>query len=304
MIIELHADDIGASIGITDSIMLMVKFADRNSLNAGVSVLANMEAFDYAMHDLKPFPNVNTSLHLNFIEGRPLAKTESVSHLVDSEGFFNQSFQSIWFQYLKGSKSVKDQLRQQISLEIREQLSALREALGENKEMRVDGHNHLHMIPFIMDEILKLKEEFNIQYVRVPYESFFVSLKSLSDLLNYFGLNLVKHLLLNMLSYWAFKKLKRCEVKNNQHFVGVLFTGNVSLHSIEKGLKVIFRQRSSRDSDAMTEVLLHPGKALPEERELWTHYPEMAGFYFSNARDLEITVATSPKLVNLLQSFA
>ena len=63
-------------------------------------------------------------------------------------------------------------------------------------------------------------------------------------------------------------------------------------------------QISSHDSDAMTEVLLHPGKALPEERELWTRYPEMTGFYFSNARDLEITVATSPKLVNLLQSFA
>ena len=42
---------------------------------------------------------------------------------------------------------------QQISIETRAQISLLKKVFTKNKEIRLDGHEHIHMIPFILKEI-------------------------------------------------------------------------------------------------------------------------------------------------------
>ena len=83
MRILVHADDLGISHGITDSIL---RCADEGALNS-TSVVVNCEASAYALAECGKRPGLRLALHLNLVEGRPLSPPDALDLLTDEEGF-------------------------------------------------------------------------------------------------------------------------------------------------------------------------------------------------------------------------
>ncbi len=145
MNIFFHADDFGLSKGITYNILECV---DKGILSS-TSIIANGYAFDYAVEAYKKRPFINLACHLNLVEGRPVNAPDKVNLLVNNKGYLCNSFLSLWKKYLFSSEKMRKLLKNQIILEISGQIEKIMNNISGNVPLRIDSHQHLHMIPFV-----------------------------------------------------------------------------------------------------------------------------------------------------------
>ena len=165
------------------------------------------------------------------------------------------------------------QLRNEIKNELKAQILKIRQALNLYS-ISLDGHIHIHLIPFIMDELISLKNEFNIVNIRMVNEPFFLYLKSLKT---YFGIGLIKYIILKMLSSFQEKKLKKNGIGFNDYFFGALFTGKMKYDLVNS-----FSKRYSNKPGICT-VLFHPGRLKSDD----IYEGKNPQYYRSNDRELE-----------------
>ena len=132
-----------------------------------------------------------------------------------------------------------------------------------------------------------------ISYVRVPKEPFFIDLSHFVNIKNYLGLNIIKHILLNLLSIQLVKKLAKQNIAHNDIFIGVLFTGNVTFNSIKKAMKKINNTKT-------IEILLHPGYLSLQESFKYKD-DKFKQFYTSKNRKNEMKVLLSSSFKNYIK---
>jgi len=276
----VSGDDFGLSEGITNNIL---EAHDQGELSSA-SIMANGYAFEYAIKEKKKRPNLRLAIHLNLIEGKPLSSPEKIPLLVNSKGLLNNSFFTIWVKYCFGNSERKKQLIEQITYEFDSQIQRVKKQFDSNFPINIDSHHHAHLVPFIMETLISLHSKFKFNYIRIPYEPLFISLKKLGSLKNYFGVNLIKHLLLNLLSRWFFRTSKEKNLNYCDYFIGVLFTGVMSKDVVIKALSKI----KEINPDCKTvEILFHPGEANKGEESYWEDYPGLKKYYFSTDRKKE-----------------
>ena len=289
MKIIINADDFANSSNMSDIIIKCVKYGILNS----TSIMVTSPFLDIPIEKLKNI-DIRTSLHLNIAEGTPVTKNCKLKYLTKN-GEFCKSFEKIFFEYYFGNKEKKELIKKDIKEEYRNQILLYAQKL-QIKEINLDSHQHYHAIPFITDILIELQKELNLQisYVRVPKEPFFIDLSHFVNIKNYLGLNIIKHILLNLLSIQLVKKLTKQNIAHNDIFIGVLFTGNVTFNSIKKAMKKI--------NDAKTiEILLHPGFLSSEESLKWKD-DKFKQFYTSKNRKNEMEVLLSSTFKNYIKA--
>lgn len=68
--------------------------AYRDGIVTALSLMSNMEAAPHGVAlAKKEAPDANLTLHINFVQGRPVSRPEDVSSLVDENGMFYRSYQ-------------------------------------------------------------------------------------------------------------------------------------------------------------------------------------------------------------------
>lgn len=273
MRVMVSADDYGVTRNITDTILDVVD----NGAISSVSIVANGNDFQHAIEEIKKRPEIYISVHVNLTEGKPLVGVgESI--LVGRSGRFKHSFQSLWFHYVFSSNNTKKRIKQDVEIELRAQIRAITEALPRGFPIGINGHEHVHMIPFVFGALINLIKEFGIQYVRIPVEPFIFDSSKLSC---YFNLNIVKHFLLNALSRYARRQINGSGIEVPDVFIGVLFTGGMSLSVVRSALETSkFYQKSPK----MVEILFHPGEASSKEKDQWHQNGRFRKWYLSSKR--------------------
>src|SRR2546428_8459643 len=113
MRLRVHADDLGASRGVTDGILRCI---DEGPLDSA-SLLANGAAFDYAVSALRARPRVALSVHLNLVQGPSVMPPGDVDLLVDADGFLRWSFPSLWRAHALASAATRTRLEAQVRAE-------------------------------------------------------------------------------------------------------------------------------------------------------------------------------------------
>ena len=287
MKVIVNADDFANSLNMSD---IIIKCAKEGALNS-TSIMINSPFLDDCILKLKDV-NIRTSLHLNIAEGKPVSNQNELNYLLKN-GEFCKSFESVVFDYYLGNKRKREIIKNDIKIEFKNQILLYSQKLQTN-DINLDSHQHYHTIPFVVDILIELQNELNINisYIRVPKEPFFLDLSSFSNIKNYLGLNIIKHLLLNFFSIWLIKKLKRDGIGHNDAFIGVLFTGNVTFNSIKQAMKKI-------DSDNTVEILLHPG-FLSSKESSKRNDDKFKQFYTSKGRKNEMQVLLSPSFKNYI----
>lgn len=236
----ISADDFGYSKENNEAIL--IGFQAGNITSAGL--MANMNGFDNAVNEVLPAAiGLDIGFHFNIVEGKALT---NANLLCDSNGGFNCGF----FNLLLSQNNKK--LLAQIEAEFRAQIEKV---LKYTTVSHVDSHVHVHSIPAIFNLVVKLAKEYNVQFVRTQNElPYVVSEKILNSR---FSVNVIKNILLNVLSNKNRKFLNANNVLSNDYIIGVLYTGYMDENAIYNGLKRINKQ------DSVTEVLFHP--YLPED---------------------------------------
>lgn len=287
----ISADDLGASRGVTARIL---EAADTGLLTS-VSAIATGVAVEYGVREAQR-RGLRVSLHLNFVEGRPLSRPGDVPLLVGEDGTFRLDFLGLWRATARSRGAARAAWKEQLGREMRAQIERLRELVSGDWPVSIDSHLHLHMVPLAFETLLELSEDYRFRYVRVLDEPFFLATEGAGAARNYLGPNLLKHTLLNRLSRPAKRALRARRIPYCDRFVGVLFTGNMRTAVAREALA-----RAARAvPDGIIELLFHPGRADPAEEQIW---PErLLAFreqYRSPWRDRERETLCDPDFVSL-----
>ncbi len=296
MKIVVHADDLGISRGISDRII----DTHRDGSVRRTSIVANGEAFDYAVQRLQENPGLAWSVHLNLVEGRCLAPKGELPLLVDRRGWFKRDFLGLLLLPIL-APWCRVGLRRQIRFELDAQIARVRRAL-EPVNIRIDSHRYVHLLPFVFSVVMERAAAWAVREIRIVKEPLFMARYGFRGLIGLFSPNLLKWLALRCLSRSCRRRLRLRGIGFPERSLGVLFSGRMSAMVVDRGLKRIARHPPTEDAEV--EVLFHPGPADPQDREVWTENPRQSCFYFDSRRGEETAALLAPQLRSCVELYS
>ena len=283
--IWFHADDFGVTAAQSERILSCFRDGVLNS----VSVLPNSSALRESLALLNQADPDGTQirrvLHLNFVEGRPLAGADKVPDLVDDTGFFDKSFiQFFRWNYMKRGAG-RQEIARQLKLEIAAQLRAVT-AVHNYRISAIDSHQHYHMIPLVFDSLMEvlLEREFEhlgIHQIRVPVDPAAPLMHHKKMRRGVPFINWVKWCILKI---YAGRNKNILQKKGIEVpvFFGIFYTCEMKKEVVE-ALLPAYRVYADRKEQAL-ELMFHPGNLAARAELLDERSEELAAFYMSGSR--------------------
>ena len=125
-------------------------------------MVAAPEAAD-ALRRARSLPSLNVGLHLVLSSGVSVLSPAVIPDLVDAQGRFSQS-------QVAGAIRIflLPRARRQMETEIRAQFEAF--ARTGLRLDHVNGHQHMHLHPTVLDALIRIGRDYGLKAVRVPEE--------------------------------------------------------------------------------------------------------------------------------------
>lgn len=284
--IIVSADDFGLSRHATDMIL---EAADAGALT-NVSILANGEAFEYALEEYaKRAGKLSLTVHLNLTEGKALSRPEDVPHLTDASNAFRSSVGGLWLRYLCASPKHRQRMREEIAREIDSQIAAVR-AKAEDVPLSIDGHQHVHMLPFVFDALISR----GIMRIRIPREPLYVAHPR--AMLRFLW-RLPAWALLRILAGHNRRRARQRGVAVQDWFLGFMFSGEMDASVVRAGLSRVGEIGGS------AEIAFHPGGIADGELRAWEGGRMDGRWYTSAWRERERDFLLDPNTKEILTRF-
>ena len=266
----LHADDLGLGAGVDHAIFDL----NQSGRLDGASLLVNGPTAQRAIETWRQLPNPPALfLHLCLTEG-PRDSTN-----VDLPTSFGRLLLASCLPW------QRRRLKPQIRRSLRQQISRYKQLTGAN-EIHLDGHQHVHLIPMVLDTVLGLAQSEQVTWIRTTAEPLPTDLP----------LNLwwacvrqggaLKWLVLQCLTRLARPKLRNANVVTNRSFAGVLFTGRMTGKALECCWRTNHRQNVS-ESGSRAMLLIHPAQPGGADAMRDHQFTESFAFFSSPERQYE-----------------
>ncbi|MCW5830097.1 MAG: hopanoid biosynthesis-associated protein HpnK [Deltaproteobacteria bacterium] len=214
--------------------------AHTEGILSAASLMVNGRGFADAVSRARETPSLRVGLHLVLVEGNATLPPSEIPDIVDSEGRFGTQIIRTGIKYFF-SRRAREQLRR----EIRAQFERFH-ATGLRLD-HVNGHNHFHIHPAVLDALLEVAADYGRPAIRVPLEPLIKSLKAAP------GHAVEKIISALIISPWAVQLARRLRAggfRTAQEVFGVYDSGRVT----EGYLLEIIR----RLGPGLTEIYTHP----------------------------------------------
>lgn len=282
--IDIHADDFGESLHASEDILECLKAGKLDS----ISVLSNMSCFEKCVKRYREeqfaFPaEPKLSVHLNIMEGSCMADPDQIPELVDKEGHFCSSWGKLFLKsYLPGRSKLKCQLKTEMKL----QIEAVKKAFPEIKRLRIDSHQHTHMIPVAADALFEVISEngWQVEYIRNAKEPVLPFLMQVSLYPTYRPVNFIKNMILNYCSWFLEGRLKKLDLEP-MYLWGLVMSGHMDEQRVAK-LMPSMRKKAEQKGRTL-EILFHPGQVQKVELTAEFSQREAIDFHISADRHVE-----------------
>ncbi len=227
----INADDFGYSAHTVD---WTIKCFEAGVLSSA-TIMAGAEAAERAVQFAKQNPQWSFGLHLCLTDERPLSPPPQIQSMVTAEGL-------LWptrvFMLRSSLGLVK---RDDLEKEIRAQVQRLRD-LGITMS-HLDGHGHMHRMPFVLKSLIRLAKELGLTRLRPAQDLYFTP---------------PRFPFTKWLNQWANRTLTKTFITPD-HFL--MTCGKVS----EKQ-SAWFGDAIARLPEGCTEIGVHPGMDEPWRR--------------------------------------
>lgn len=265
-----NADDFGADEARNAGIVRAVEAGVITS----ISVMTTGPAFPDTLRytDLLSRHNISIGLHLNFSEGCPL--TQNLRLLAGPDGLFLGKARA----HALLSNQPHTALIDEISRESAAQIEALFTAGCGITHM--DGHQHIHIFPSVIETIVRTAETFRIPWLRIPEEPIVEGSgdRTSDEEVRFYG-NFARE---------SRKYMAKTPVRTTDHFRGLSLKGRMTTELLLETLMDL--------PEGLTELMVHPGRAPSD----------MSGTRFSpfsnHDREIELASLTSPEFRNALDT--
>lgn len=237
----VNADDFGYTRGVNSGAIR----GFRDGIITSATIMANGRAFDDAVDCAKQNPQLGVGCHLVLVDGVSVENPNTIPSLADSEGNLPATVAVLTSRLLAGRVRGED-----IARELRAQVAKVLSA-GINPT-HLDSHKHTHSHPRVMEQVVRVADEFGIRCVRNPFERAGALIKSaLAD-----GWDSFKQSMAALLAHTAaprFLELARTHgIRTPEHFWGVAATGRLNRESILSILGAM--------PEGVSELMCHPGQ--------------------------------------------
>jgi hopanoid biosynthesis associated protein HpnK len=232
----INADDFGLHQAVNEGVLKGHTLGCITS----ASLMPVGEAFSEAAQLAGNLAGLGVGAHLTLVGEKPVENPALISSLVNSDGYFCDNYVSFIKKYMQGKIQLKDVRR-----ELRAQIKKITESSVKNKVTHLDSHQHLHVLPGIIDLVIELALEFKIKAMRIPGESFFFRggySAGLGRMIGRGGLT--------ALAFNARRKIKKASLLAPDNFFGMLAGGNLREEFLLNILKSL--------PQGVSEIMIHP----------------------------------------------
>ena len=258
------ADDFGLSKSINEGIVK----AHRDGIVTSISLMPAGWAFEDALERAKAIGLKEAGAHLALTETSALTEPSKVPTLAAKNGKFQKNHIRFFLNLF-----LKRIDRGHIYVELREQLNRIKNS--GITVTNISSHEHIHMMPAILDIFIELAKEYKIPAIRFPRNDrlFFT-----------FGAKkIVRKLILLWMEQGMNKMLKNSSLAYTDNFLGFLDSGNLREETLTDMLESL--------SEGVTELVCHPGFLSPEVLDRCIFYSDC---------ETELAALTSRKVKNLI----
>ena len=253
----VHADDFGLTNATNKAIINLV----RNNRLDSASLLVNGCEVQSAIQSWQEESCFPLYLHLCLTEGPKIGDNKKASSITNQNGLLNKSFlQLLLISFLPKKNSYRKKIILELKHEIKSQIYKYKK-LTKLTNISIDGHQHIHLIPIVLEIILDISDSYNIRWIRSTSEPLAsgISLKSWEKAFIKGGL--IKWMVLQCLSKIAKRKIKKSSLTTNSNFAGIVFTGNMSEEIISSYSKKL-RLTNIKHNESLPMILSHPAEKL------------------------------------------
>ncbi|CAF1459711.1 unnamed protein product [Adineta ricciae] len=187
--------------------------------------------------------NLPVGIHLNLTEGRPVTDDLfKIRSLVNSQGLMHGKY---------GLRRELEQgtiRREHVQHEIHMQINKYKEFTGGKLPSHIDGHQHIHVHPLIVESVVRVAKEYHIDYIRVPNDQ---TIDSLEMDQQPFYREIVQE------ARMAMNIFDRHSLIYPKYFLGITLMGKeFTLKNIERCLQML---EKSQTENIYVELMCHPG---------------------------------------------
>ena len=245
--IILNADDFGRHTLINRA----VEHGVTDGILRSATIMPGGAAFDDAAELAARSPKLGVGIHLTLVNGNPVLPPAEIPSLVTEAGVFVDDHTTFAVRLLRGAVN-HDEVRAELAAQLRRV-----EAAGIHPT-HADSHQHMHVLPGVIDIALDLCRAAGIPAMRAPRAPLFAgSFGGIGQLIGRTGLAVLAHR--------AAAKAQRRGICVPDHFAGI-----VAGEAVDTGT---LTQIAASLREGVTEVMLHPGtdNAVLIRDCLWNH---------------------------------
>ena len=247
----VNADDFGFTPDVNEGIAE----AHRNGILTATTLMANGDAFDDAVRVAASVPTLDIGCHLVLIGGRSLLAPRRA---------LPAGVPALLAAIAAGQIRIYDELAAQV-----------RKILAAGiAPTHLDTHKHTHLAPPVLDAVARLSEEFEIAWVRRPFDLPITAARGRAPRL--------KHMVAGSLGFLRdrFQRVlagRHC--RSTDHFAGFQLTGRFRTAELTQLIAEL--------PDGSTELMCHPGRLREPLRHAATRLKE--------SREQELLALTAPE---------
>ncbi len=295
--VEIHADDYALTVNTSKEMLVLMK----DGVLDGISVIANNPCRDeckgYLLDAIPSLPFLPVmSVHLNLVEGLSLSGCMGTAS-DSSPVYISQTWASLFaasfipFYRKKMKKALKAEIRSQIDAGKRfidecVEKAALCSVSCKQKTLRIDSHQHTHMIPVVWSALVEVIDEsgYDVEYIRnskEPWQPFM----NCAELVPTFRFaNRIKNRLLNLLSGPVDRYCRKMGLRP-MYLWGLMMSGRMDKDRVAKLYSSMIAKAEADGRDL--EILFHPGRMTDDEEYRGIPKKSADDFYLSVGRDIE-----------------
>ncbi len=231
----INADDFGLHPAINDGI----RHGHTLGCITSTSLMAGGSSFDHAVSTARELNNLGVGIHLTLVACAPVCNPVEIPTLVDNDGLLTTNYLEFMKKYFTNKISLAD-IQKELEAQVQKVIST-----GINIT-HVDSHQHLHVLPGILDLVLRLAVKYDIASIRIPREAYFFSGGFPFQVYRTIG-----KWGLTTLAAAAKQKALRMGLAVPDYFFGMLAGGNLLEPYLHRILEAI--------PDGVSEIMIHPG---------------------------------------------
>lgn len=234
----VNADDFGLTSEVNEGIIQ----AFQRGIVTSASLIPSGTAFPQAVQFIKENPKIDVGIHLTLTGEKSLVNPREIPTLVDNHGRFRENAYRFFLDYMKNHISMNE-----VEMELNAQFEKI--IKHDVSISHIDSHQHIHILPKVLEITIRLAKKYNIGHIRCPKEK--IRLKSITSFRKY--PRLVQQIALNFFCLYSQQRIKPYTVGG---FHGFFHGGGMGKTALLKTLSI--------EEDGISEIMVHPAAIMRE----------------------------------------